>query len=136
MSVPVSVDLLHCSLLFALPQVYHLLPLKESQGYSFRDYYLEEDNVNPCVSLDNLSLNGFLYVPISSDGEGDAYNILKVSTSLSFFPFVPFSNSVSSLLFTCFEGLFNKKNKLICCKLAHALMQENNQAQFPHLLSL
>uniref|UniRef100_A0A8C3TVR6 Alpha-2-macroglobulin n=1 Tax=Catharus ustulatus TaxID=91951 RepID=A0A8C3TVR6_CATUS len=57
--------------------VYHLLPLKESQGYSFRDYYLEEDNVNPCVSLDNLSLNGFLYIPISSDGEGDAYSILK-----------------------------------------------------------
>ncbi|NXH62692.1 A2MG protein, partial [Rhabdornis inornatus] len=57
--------------------VYHLLPLKESQGYSFRDYYLEEDNVNPCISLDNLSLNGFLYIPISSDGEGDAYNILK-----------------------------------------------------------
>ncbi|NXR25207.1 A2MG protein, partial [Cinclus mexicanus] len=57
--------------------VYHLLPLKESQGYTFRDYYLEEDNANPCVSLDNLSLNGFLYVPISSDGEGDAYNILK-----------------------------------------------------------
>ncbi|NXM49941.1 A2MG protein, partial [Gymnorhina tibicen] len=57
--------------------VYHLLPLKESQGYSFMDYYLEEDNVNPCVSLDNLSLNGFLYVPISSDGEGDAYNVLK-----------------------------------------------------------
>ncbi|NXQ29768.1 A2MG protein, partial [Alaudala cheleensis] len=57
--------------------VYNLLPLKESQGYSFREYYLEEDNVNPCVSLDNLSLNGFLYVPISSDGEGDAYEILK-----------------------------------------------------------
>ncbi|NWH90096.1 A2MG protein, partial [Aegithalos caudatus] len=57
--------------------VYHLLPLKESQGYTFRDYYLEEDNVNPCVSLDNLSLNGFLYIPISSDGEGDAYEILK-----------------------------------------------------------
>ncbi|NXV10081.1 A2MG protein, partial [Cettia cetti] len=57
--------------------VYHLLPLKESQGYSFRDYYLEEDNVNPCVSLENLSLNGFLYIPISSDGEGDAYEILK-----------------------------------------------------------
>ncbi|NXS28850.1 A2MG protein, partial [Pomatostomus ruficeps] len=57
--------------------VYHLLPLKESQGYSFMDYYLEEDNVNPCVSLDNLSLKGFLYVPISSDGEGDAYDILK-----------------------------------------------------------
>ncbi|NWY46550.1 A2MG protein, partial [Sylvia atricapilla] len=57
--------------------VYNLLPLKESHGYSFRDYYLEEDNVNPCVSLDNLSLNGFLYVPISADGEGDAYEILK-----------------------------------------------------------
>ncbi|XP_041269996.1 alpha-2-macroglobulin-like isoform X3 [Onychostruthus taczanowskii] len=57
--------------------VYNLLPLKESQGYSFREYYLEEDNVNPCVSLDNLSLNGFLYIPISSDGEGDAYDILK-----------------------------------------------------------
>ncbi|NXT14606.1 A2MG protein, partial [Prunella fulvescens] len=57
--------------------VYHLLPVKESHGYSFRNYYLEEDNTNPCVSLDNLSLNGFLYVPISSDGEGDAYDILK-----------------------------------------------------------
>ncbi|XP_064265891.1 alpha-2-macroglobulin-like isoform X2 [Passer domesticus] len=57
--------------------VYNLLPVKESQGYSFREYYLEEDNVNPCVSLDNLSLNGFLYIPISSDGEGDAYDILK-----------------------------------------------------------
>ncbi|NXY37637.1 A2MG protein, partial [Pomatorhinus ruficollis] len=57
--------------------VYNLLPLKESQGYSFRDYYLEEDNVNPCVSLDNLSLNGFLYIPISADGEGDTYEILK-----------------------------------------------------------
>ncbi|NWZ10842.1 A2MG protein, partial [Agelaius phoeniceus] len=57
--------------------VYQLLPLKESQGYSFREYYLEEDNINPCVSLDNLSLNGFLYIPISSDGEGDAYDILK-----------------------------------------------------------
>ncbi|NXB60982.1 A2MG protein, partial [Struthidea cinerea] len=57
--------------------VYHLLPLKESQGYSFMDYYLEEENINPCVSLDNLPLNGFLYIPISSDGEGDAYNILK-----------------------------------------------------------
>ncbi|NWX36499.1 A2MG protein, partial [Notiomystis cincta] len=57
--------------------VYHLLPLKESQGYSYMDYYLEDDNENPCVSLDNLSLNGFLYIPISSDGEGDAYHILK-----------------------------------------------------------
>ncbi|NWV38181.1 A2MG protein, partial [Grantiella picta] len=57
--------------------LYHLLPVKESQGYSFMDYYLEEDNVNPCVSLDNLALNGFLYIPISSDGEGDAYNIFK-----------------------------------------------------------
>ncbi|NXS80287.1 A2MG protein, partial [Erpornis zantholeuca] len=57
--------------------VYQLLPLKESRGYSFMDYYLEEDNANPCVSLDNLSLNGFLYIPISSDGEGDTYNILK-----------------------------------------------------------
>uniref|UniRef100_A0A8C0UJ33 Alpha-2-macroglobulin n=1 Tax=Cyanistes caeruleus TaxID=156563 RepID=A0A8C0UJ33_CYACU len=89
--------------------VYQLLPLKESQGYSFRDYYLEEDNVNPCVSLDNLSLNGFLYIPISSDGEGDAYEILKVSISLSFFSFLPFSNSVSSLLLTGPEGLLNKK---------------------------
>ncbi|KFR00861.1 Alpha-2-macroglobulin, partial [Opisthocomus hoazin] len=57
--------------------VYDLLPLKEIRGYSFKDYYLEEDNVNPCVSLDNRLLNGFIYVPISPDGEGDAYDILK-----------------------------------------------------------
>ncbi|KAK2537741.1 hypothetical protein Q9233_002591 [Columba guinea] len=63
--------------------VYDLLPLKEMRGYSFKDYYLEEDNVNPCVSLDNMLLNGFVYVPISPDGEGDAYDILKVSVSLA-----------------------------------------------------
>ncbi|KFQ19113.1 Alpha-2-macroglobulin, partial [Merops nubicus] len=57
--------------------VYDLLPLKEIRGYSFKDYYLEEDNVNPCVSLDDILLNGFVYVPISPDGEGDAYDILK-----------------------------------------------------------
>ncbi|XP_061863685.1 alpha-2-macroglobulin-like isoform X1 [Colius striatus] len=57
--------------------VYDLLPLKEIRGYSFKDYYLEEDNVNPCVSLDNMLLNGFVYIPISPDGEGDAYDILK-----------------------------------------------------------
>ncbi|NXX73864.1 A2MG protein, partial [Urocolius indicus] len=57
--------------------VYDLLPLKEIRGYSFKDYYLEEDNVNPCVSLDNMLLNGFVYMPVSPDGEGDAYDILK-----------------------------------------------------------
>ncbi|NWX48157.1 A2MG protein, partial [Steatornis caripensis] len=57
--------------------VYDLLPLKEIRGYSFKDYYLEEDNVNPCVSLDNILSNGFIYIPISPDGEGDAYDILK-----------------------------------------------------------
>ncbi|XP_027760743.1 alpha-2-macroglobulin-like isoform X1 [Empidonax traillii] len=57
--------------------VYDLLPLKEIRGYSFKGYYLEEDNENPCVSLDNMVLNGFVYIPISPDGEGDAYDILK-----------------------------------------------------------
>ncbi|NXY44019.1 A2MG protein, partial [Ceuthmochares aereus] len=57
--------------------VYDLLPLKEIRGYSFKDYYLEEDDVNPCVSLDNALLNGFVYIPISPDGEGDTYDILK-----------------------------------------------------------
>ncbi|PKU30937.1 hypothetical protein llap_18759 [Limosa lapponica baueri] len=57
--------------------VYDLLPLKEIRGYTFKDYYLEEDNVNPCVSLDNILLNGFVYIPISPDGEGDAYDILR-----------------------------------------------------------
>uniref|UniRef100_A0A8C3KQS5 Alpha-2-macroglobulin n=1 Tax=Calidris pygmaea TaxID=425635 RepID=A0A8C3KQS5_9CHAR len=57
--------------------VYDLLPLKEIRGYTFKHYYLEEDNVNPCVSLDNVLLNGFVYIPISPDGEGDAYDILK-----------------------------------------------------------
>ncbi|NWS77565.1 A2MG protein, partial [Crotophaga sulcirostris] len=57
--------------------VYDLLSLKEIRGYNFKEYYLEEDNVNPCVSLDNILLNGFVYIPISPDGEGDAYGILK-----------------------------------------------------------
>ncbi|NWH32632.1 A2MG protein, partial [Chloropsis hardwickii] len=67
--------------------------MKESQGYSFRDYYLVFFNVNPCVSLDFFLLNGFLYVPIFFYGEGDTYNILFFSTSLSFFSFFFFLNS-------------------------------------------
>uniref|UniRef100_A0A8B9I8T7 Alpha-2-macroglobulin n=1 Tax=Anser brachyrhynchus TaxID=132585 RepID=A0A8B9I8T7_9AVES len=80
--------------------LYDLLPeeMKEIQGYRFKDYYLEEDNVNPCVSLDNILLNGFVYVPISPDGKGDAYDVLKVSTSLSFLLVTPFWNTVSSPL--------------------------------------
>lgn len=70
--------------LFAFSKVYDLLPLKELRGYSFNDYYLEEEDVNPCVSLDNILLNGFTYIPISPDGEGDAYDILKVGTRLLF----------------------------------------------------
>ncbi|POI27218.1 hypothetical protein CIB84_009032 [Bambusicola thoracicus] len=73
------------SVLFMKPEdelspssVYNLLPLKELRGYSFKDYYLEEEDVNPCVSLDNILLNGFTYIPISPHGEGDAYDILKV----------------------------------------------------------
>ncbi|NXD78693.1 A2MG protein, partial [Halcyon senegalensis] len=72
------------SVLFMKPEdelspstVYDLLPLKEIRGYRFKDYYLEEDNVNPCVSLDNILLDGFVYIPLSPDGEGDAYDILK-----------------------------------------------------------
>ncbi|KAI6079820.1 Alpha-2-macroglobulin-like protein [Aix galericulata] len=60
--------------------LYDLLPeeMKEIQGYSFKDYYLEDDDVNPCLTLDNILLNGFVYVPISPDGKGDAYDILKL----------------------------------------------------------
>ncbi|KFP83022.1 Alpha-2-macroglobulin, partial [Acanthisitta chloris] len=61
----------------SLSSVYDLLPLKEIRGYNFKEYYLEEDNINPCVSLDNMLLNGFVYIPVSPDGEGDAYDILK-----------------------------------------------------------
>uniref|UniRef100_A0A8C3LYP3 Alpha-2-macroglobulin n=1 Tax=Chrysolophus pictus TaxID=9089 RepID=A0A8C3LYP3_CHRPC len=75
--------------------VYNLLPLKELRGYSFKDYYLEEEDVNPCVSLDNILLNGFTYVPISPDGEGDAYEILKFDLS---FPVINFLVSASQLL--------------------------------------
>ncbi|NXV71443.1 A2MG protein, partial [Atlantisia rogersi] len=57
--------------------VYDLLPLKEIRGYTFKGHYLEEENVNPCVSLDSMLLNGFVYIPISPDGEGDAYDVLK-----------------------------------------------------------
>lgn len=80
--------------------------MKEIQGYSFKDYYLEDDDVNPCLSLDNILLNGFVYVPISPDGKGDAYDILKVSASLSFLLVTPFWNTVSSPPLPCPEGLF------------------------------
>ncbi|XP_059582748.1 alpha-2-macroglobulin [Alligator mississippiensis] len=57
--------------------VYSLLPLKQLKGYGYKGHYLEEEDTNPCVSLDPILLNGFIYQPMSPDGEGDAYSILK-----------------------------------------------------------
>ncbi|XP_065440718.1 alpha-2-macroglobulin-like isoform X1 [Chrysemys picta bellii] len=57
--------------------VYDLLPVKEIRGYNYRDHHLEEEDDNPCVELDDVIINGFIYGPISPDSEGDAYNILK-----------------------------------------------------------
>ncbi|CAM5081698.1 unnamed protein product [Natator depressus] len=57
--------------------VYDLLPVKEIRGYNYREHDLEEEDDNPCVTLENVILNGFIYGPISPDGEGDAYNVLK-----------------------------------------------------------
>ncbi|XP_065436312.1 alpha-2-macroglobulin-like, partial [Chrysemys picta bellii] len=57
--------------------VYNLLPVKEIRGYNYREHHLEEEDNNPCVKLDNVIINGFIYGPISPDGEGDAYNVLK-----------------------------------------------------------
>ncbi|XP_044854084.1 alpha-2-macroglobulin-like isoform X2 [Mauremys mutica] len=57
--------------------VYDLLPVKEIRGYNYREHHLEEEDNNPCVKLDIIIFNGFIYGPISPDGEGDAYNVLK-----------------------------------------------------------
>ncbi|XP_065274114.1 alpha-2-macroglobulin-like [Emys orbicularis] len=57
--------------------VYDLLPVKEIRGYNYREHHLEEEDDNRCVKLDNIILNGFIYRPISPDGEGDAYNVLN-----------------------------------------------------------
>ncbi|KAM9173427.1 alpha-2-macroglobulin-like [Pangshura tecta] len=57
--------------------VYDLLPVKEIRGYNYREHYLEEEDDSPCVKLDNIILNGFIYGPISPYGEGDAYSVLK-----------------------------------------------------------
>ncbi|EMP39673.1 Alpha-2-macroglobulin [Chelonia mydas] len=57
--------------------VYDLLLVKEIRGYNYREHHLEEEDDNPCVTLEKVILNGFIYGPISPDGEGDAYNVLK-----------------------------------------------------------
>uniref|UniRef100_K7GHB6 Alpha-2-macroglobulin bait region domain-containing protein n=1 Tax=Pelodiscus sinensis TaxID=13735 RepID=K7GHB6_PELSI len=59
--------------------VYDLLPVKDIRGYDYRGHHVEEEDENPCVSLSNVILNGFIYTPVSPDGEGDAFHILKVS---------------------------------------------------------
>ncbi|XP_074858372.1 alpha-2-macroglobulin-like isoform X2 [Carettochelys insculpta] len=57
--------------------VYDLLPVKELRGYSYREHHLEEDDVNACVNLDSVILNGFIYEPVFPDGEGDTFHILQ-----------------------------------------------------------
>uniref|UniRef100_A0A452GNL3 Alpha-2-macroglobulin bait region domain-containing protein n=1 Tax=Gopherus agassizii TaxID=38772 RepID=A0A452GNL3_9SAUR len=66
--------------------VYDLLPVKEIRGYNYREHHLEEEDNNPCVKLNNIILNGFIYGPVSPDGEGDAYNVLKVILWGKFLP--------------------------------------------------
>uniref|UniRef100_A0A8C8VQ48 Alpha-2-macroglobulin n=1 Tax=Pelusios castaneus TaxID=367368 RepID=A0A8C8VQ48_9SAUR len=60
--------------------VYDLLPVKDLRDYIYQGHHFEEEDDNPCVTLDNIILNGFTYRPFSPDGEGDAYSVLKVSS--------------------------------------------------------
>uniref|UniRef100_A0A8C8SVC8 Alpha-2-macroglobulin n=1 Tax=Pelusios castaneus TaxID=367368 RepID=A0A8C8SVC8_9SAUR len=57
--------------------VYDLLPVKDLRDYIYQGHHFEEEDDNPCVTLDNIILNGFTYRPFSPDGEGDAYSVLK-----------------------------------------------------------
>lgn len=61
--------------------MYDLLPVKNLQGYFYKSHNLDEPNINPCITLKNVVVDGFLYsaVPLHSR-EGDAYSILKVGS--------------------------------------------------------
>ncbi|XP_061476795.1 alpha-2-macroglobulin-like isoform X1 [Rhineura floridana] len=58
--------------------VYDLLPVKDLRGYFYNHYYLDEHNINPCVEMKKIIVDGIRYSPEPySYGEGDAYEILK-----------------------------------------------------------
>ncbi|XP_065598346.1 alpha-2-macroglobulin-like isoform X2 [Cyrtonyx montezumae] len=57
--------------------VYSLLPVKELHDYHHGTDILSEDNLEDCVPLKKIILNGITYSPIVETNEVDAYSILK-----------------------------------------------------------
>ncbi|XP_066469294.1 alpha-2-macroglobulin-like [Tiliqua scincoides] len=58
--------------------VYDLLPVKNLRGYHYESHNLDEPNIDRCVTLKNMVVDGVVYSPVPFPyGEGDTYSVLK-----------------------------------------------------------
>ena len=60
--------------------MYSLLPNIELYGYFHHGLNLDDGKVDSCIPQKDMFYNGLYYVPVSNYGDGDIYDILRVSS--------------------------------------------------------
>ncbi|XP_053159856.1 alpha-2-macroglobulin-like isoform X3 [Hemicordylus capensis] len=101
-AVDKSVFLLRSRAELSPQTVYDLLPVRTLKGYNYRGNNMEEPDVNPCISMETILVNGVRYSPVASYGEGDAYEILKD------FGLKVFSNAKIHKPKLCYQTLYRR----------------------------
>ncbi|XP_045695720.1 ovostatin homolog 2-like [Phyllostomus hastatus] len=57
--------------------VYNLLPNIELHGYFYHGLNLDDGKPDPCIPQKDMFYNGLYYTPVSINGDGDTYDIVK-----------------------------------------------------------
>ncbi|XP_054447415.1 ovostatin homolog 2-like [Pteronotus mesoamericanus] len=58
-------------------RVYSLLPTVELHGYFYHGLNLDDGKLDPCIPQKDIFYNGLYYIPVSNNGDGDTYDIVK-----------------------------------------------------------
>ncbi|KAM8776859.1 ovostatin homolog 2-like [Rhynchonycteris naso] len=88
-AVDKSVLLLKAEQELSVESVYNLLPNIELYGYFYHGLNLDDGKPEACIPQKDMFYNGLYYIPVSNNGDGDTYEIvrdmgLKVFTNLHY----------------------------------------------------
>ncbi|KAF5912438.1 hypothetical protein HPG69_004108, partial [Diceros bicornis minor] len=76
-AVDKSVLLLKSEKQLSAESVYNLLPNIELHGYFYHGLNLDDGKLDPCIPQKDIFYNGLYYIPVSNNGDGDIYDIVK-----------------------------------------------------------
>ena len=83
-------------------QVYNLLPNIELHGYFYHGLNLDDGKPDPCIPQKDMFYNGLYYIPVSIDGDGDTYDIVKVRAIKFFKIYLSSILTLVLIMYICF----------------------------------